>query len=63
MRMWSLVLLAITALAAIAGFGGFREDNDGIMVARVLFGIVLLLFAISLLSDQGEQKHDERHDG
>jgi uncharacterized membrane protein YtjA (UPF0391 family) len=62
MRLWSLVLLAIAALAAIAGFGGFRDDNHGIMIARVLLGVVLLLFAISLLSDRRDLRHDERQD-
>ena len=62
MRLWSLVLLAITALAAVAGFGGFRDNHDGVMVARVLFGIVLLLFAISLLSGRHDPHHHEPYD-
>ena len=61
MRLWSLAFLAIAALAAVAGFGGFRDDHDGVMVARFLFGIVLLLFAISLLSDRHDPHHDEHH--
>jgi uncharacterized membrane protein YtjA (UPF0391 family) len=55
-------LLAIAALAAVAGFGGFGDHNDGVIVARVLFGVVLLLFAISLLTDRHDPHHDERHD-
>jgi len=62
MRVWSLVLLAIAALAAVAGFGGFRNDTDGVMVARVLFGVVLLLFAISLLTNRHDPHPDKRHD-
>ncbi len=62
MRVWSLTLLAIAALAAVAGFGGFGDHNDGVIVARVLFGVVLLLFAISLLTDRHDPHHDERHD-
>lgn len=62
MRLWSLILLAIAALAAVAGFGGFRDDHHGLMIARVLFGVVLLLFAISLLSDRHDHHHDGPHD-
>ncbi len=62
MRLWTLVLLAVAALAAVAGFAGLRDDNQGILVARVIFGIVLLLFANSLLSDRHDPHPDERRD-
>lgn len=61
MRLWSLVLLAIAALAAVAGFGDFGHDNNGVMVARVLFGVVLLLFAITLLADRSDPDRRGRH--
>lgn len=60
MRFWSLGFLAIAVLAAVLIF---REDGEAIILARVLFGVALLLFVISLFSnhrDHGRGGHHHR---
>lgn len=45
---WSLVFLVVALIAALFGFSGIAAASAGI--ARVLFGIFLILFLISFLS-------------
>jgi uncharacterized membrane protein YtjA (UPF0391 family) len=59
MRLWSISFLAIALLAT---FVGFWDDREGLTVARVLLGVGLLLFAISLLTDRSHRDHHGHHD-
>ncbi|HEX3132665.1 MAG TPA: DUF1328 domain-containing protein [Planctomycetota bacterium] len=59
MRLWSLGFLAIAVLAA---FVGFWDDREGLNAARVLLGVALLVFAISLFSGRGDENRDGHHD-
>lgn len=45
---WSLVFLVVALIAAVFGFSGIAATSAGI--ARVLFGIFLILFLISFVS-------------
>jgi uncharacterized membrane protein YtjA (UPF0391 family) len=45
---WALAFLLIALLAAVLGFGGVAVAAGGI--ARILFGIFLVLFVLSLLA-------------
>lgn len=45
---WSLVFLVVALVAAIFGFGGIASTSAGI--AKILFGLFLILFLISFLS-------------
>lgn len=45
---WSLVFLVVALIAAVFGFTGIAATSAGI--ARVLFGIFLVLFLISFVS-------------
>lgn len=45
---WSLVFLVVALVAAVFGFSGIAATSAGI--ARVLFGIFLVLFLISFVS-------------
>jgi uncharacterized membrane protein YtjA (UPF0391 family) len=44
---WAVVFLIIALVAAIFGFGGIAAASAGI--AKLLFGIFLVLFVISLI--------------
>lgn len=45
MLYWTLVFLVIALLAGALGFGGLASTSAGI--ARILFGIFLILFLVS----------------
>lgn len=45
---WSLVFLVVALIAALLGFTGIAATSAGI--ARILFGVFLVLFLISFLS-------------
>ncbi len=47
MLSWSMSFLVIALVAAILGFGGIAGTAVGI--AKVLFGVFLVLFVLSLL--------------
>lgn len=44
---WSLVFLVVALVAAVFGFSGIAATSAGI--AKVLFGIFLILFLISFV--------------
>jgi uncharacterized membrane protein YtjA (UPF0391 family) len=44
---WTLVFLVIALIAGALGFGGVASASAGI--ARVLFGIFIVLFVVSLV--------------
>lgn len=58
MRLWSMIFLAIAVLAAVISF---RDDGEGITIARALFGMTLVLFTALLLishrNDDGRPDH------
>jgi uncharacterized membrane protein YtjA (UPF0391 family) len=45
---WSLVFLVVALIAAVFGFTGIAATSAGI--ARILFGVFLVLFLISFVS-------------
>lgn len=45
---WSLVFLVVALVAAVFGFGGIANTSAGI--AKVLFGLFLILFLITYVS-------------
>ena len=45
---WSLVFLVVALIAALFGFSGLAETSAGI--AKVLFGVFLVLFLVSYIS-------------
>jgi len=45
---WSLVFLVVALIAAVFGFTGIAATSAGI--ARILFGVFLILFLISFVS-------------
>jgi uncharacterized membrane protein YtjA (UPF0391 family) len=47
MLYWSLVFLVVALVAGLFGFGGIAATSAGI--ARVLFGVFLLLFVVSFV--------------
>jgi uncharacterized membrane protein YtjA (UPF0391 family) len=47
MLYWTLIFLVIALIAGALGFGGVASTSAGI--ARVLFGLFLILFVISAL--------------
>jgi uncharacterized membrane protein YtjA (UPF0391 family) len=47
MLYWSLVFLVIALVAAVFGFGGIAATSAGI--ARILFGLFLVLFLVSFV--------------
>jgi uncharacterized membrane protein YtjA (UPF0391 family) len=51
MLTWTIIFLVVALIAGLFGFGGIASTATGI--ARVLFFIFLVLFAISLLTSQG----------
>lgn len=46
MLYWTLIFLVVALVAGVFGFGGVAEASAGI--ARILFGIFLVLFIASL---------------
>jgi uncharacterized membrane protein YtjA (UPF0391 family) len=59
MRYWSLGFLAIALLAAIVAL---RDDTEALTVARVVFGVALLLFAVVLLVRRLDRDHVDPDD-
>jgi len=51
MLSWSILFLVVALIAGVLGFGGIASRAAGI--ARILFFIFLVLFAVALLSGQG----------
>jgi uncharacterized membrane protein YtjA (UPF0391 family) len=47
MLYWTLVFLVIALIAGLFGFGGIASASAGI--AKILFGIFLVLFLLSLI--------------
>lgn len=48
MSYWSLVFLVVALIAAVFGFTGIAATSTGI--ARILFGIFLVLFLLSFVA-------------
>jgi uncharacterized membrane protein YtjA (UPF0391 family) len=48
MLSWTLTFLVISLIAALFGFTGIAADAAGI--ARILFTLFLILFAVSLIA-------------
>jgi uncharacterized membrane protein YtjA (UPF0391 family) len=48
MLTWTIVFLVIALIAAVFGFGGISAAATGI--AKVLFFLFLILFAVSLVA-------------
>jgi len=51
MLTWTIIFLVVALIAGLLGFGGIASTATGI--ARVLFFIFLVLFAVSLLAGAG----------
>jgi uncharacterized membrane protein YtjA (UPF0391 family) len=51
MLTWTIIFLVVALIAGVFGFGGIASTATGI--ARVLFFIFLVLFAVSLLTGRG----------
>jgi uncharacterized membrane protein YtjA (UPF0391 family) len=51
MLTWTIIFLVVALIAGVLGFGGIASTASGI--AKVLFFVFLVLFAISLISGQG----------
>jgi len=51
MLAWSIIFLVVALIAGVLGFGGIASTATGI--ARILFFVFLVLFAISLLTGRG----------
>ena len=47
MLSWAITFLIIALIAAVLGFGGIAGTAAGI--AKILFGVFLILFIVSLL--------------
>ena len=47
MLYWTLIFLVVALIAGLFGFGGIASASAGI--AKVLFGIFLVLFLLSLI--------------
>ena len=47
MLYWTLVFLVIALIAGLFGFGGIASASAGI--AKILFGIFLVLFLLSMI--------------
>ncbi|MEJ1157488.1 DUF1328 domain-containing protein [Prosthecomicrobium sp. N25] len=47
MLYWTLVFLVIALIAGALGFGGIANASAGI--ARILFGIFIVLFVVTLV--------------
>ncbi|HEV7456109.1 DUF1328 domain-containing protein [Roseococcus suduntuyensis] len=48
---WSITFLVVALIAGVLGFGGIASTAAGI--ARILFFVFLVLFAVSLLTGRG----------
>ncbi|WP_431283650.1 DUF1328 domain-containing protein [Humitalea sp. 24SJ18S-53] len=51
MLYWTLIFLVVALISGVLGFGGVASASAGI--ARVLFFLFLVLFAVSLLTGRG----------
>ena len=51
MLTWTIIFLVVALIAGLFGFGGIASTATGI--ARVLFFVFLVLFAVSLLTSHG----------
>lgn len=51
MLAWSIIFLVVALIAGVLGFGGVASTATGI--ARILFFVFLVLFAVSLLTGRG----------
>ncbi|WP_191084537.1 DUF1328 domain-containing protein [Roseococcus microcysteis] len=51
MLAWSITFLVVALIAGVLGFGGIASTATGI--ARILFFVFLVLFAVSLLTGRG----------
>jgi uncharacterized membrane protein YtjA (UPF0391 family) len=51
MLAWSIIFLVVALIAGVLGFGGIASTATGI--ARILFFVFLVLFAVSLLTGRG----------
>lgn len=47
MLQWTLIFLVVALVAGLLGFGGLASASAGI--ARILFGLFLILFIASLV--------------
>lgn len=47
MLQWTLIFLVVALVAGLLGFGGLASASAGI--ARILFGLFLILFIASLI--------------
>lgn len=56
MLKWSVIFFVIAIIAAVFGFGGIAMASAGI--AKILFGIFIILFIISLVTHllRGKQR-------
>ena len=59
MRYWSLGFLAIALVAAVIAL---RDDTEALTVARAVFGIALLLFAVVLIARRLDRDHVDPDD-
>jgi uncharacterized membrane protein YtjA (UPF0391 family) len=48
---WAITFLIIALIAAVLGFGGIAGTAIGI--AKILFGVFLVLFLVSLIAGMG----------
>jgi len=51
MLYWSLLFFVVALIAGVLGFTGISEASAGI--ARVLFFVFLVIFAVSLIAGSG----------
>lgn len=51
MLAWSITFLVVALIAGVLGFSGIASTATGI--ARILFFVFLVLFAVSLLTGRG----------
>jgi len=51
MLAWTIIFLVVALIAGVLAFGGIASTASG--VARVLFFVFLVLFAVSLMSGRG----------
>ena len=49
MLSWALTFLVIALIAGVLGFGGIMTASAGI--AKILFGIFIVLFLVSLIAN------------